>query len=240
MELMNCFLVQGRILCTDNWYTSMPLAHNLLKNKTDMIGTLRRNRKGVPQIIRDIKLQKGEVVNKQNLKRVLVLKWKDKKDILMMSIKHDASFPQNGKPMVVVDYNKMKGFVDPSDQIAAYISFVRKTAKWYIRLFFHLLTQTALVNAWFLYSEKVKKIRINYFKELIVGDLLYKDSNNVSTRRSTSRKRKLMSDPNAKARDRRLYTECCKTVSELLEDQLRGTSRRGLRQNVVNVTNIIV
>ncbi|VDL71409.1 unnamed protein product [Nippostrongylus brasiliensis] len=147
----------------------------------------------VPQIIRDIKLQRGEVVNKQNLKGVLVLKWKDKKDILMMSTKHDASFHQNGKPMVVVDYNKMKGFVDLSDQIAADTSFVRKRAKWYIRLFFHLLPQTALVNAWFLYCEEVKKIRIDYFKELIVDDLLYKDSNNVSTRRSTSRKKKLMS-----------------------------------------------
>ena len=149
LELMDGFVMQGCCLCTDNWYTSLSLAHSLLKKKTDMVGTPRRNRKSIPQILRDRKLQRGEFIYKQNLKGVLVLKWQDKKDIHMMSTKHDASCHPNGKPLVVADYNMMKGFVDFSDQMAAYTPFVRKTTKWYIRLFFHLVTQTALVNAWF-------------------------------------------------------------------------------------------
>lgn len=138
--------VDGRF-CSDNWYTSLPLAHNLLKSKIDLVGTLGRNRKGIPQMVRDKKLQRGEFIYKQNSKGVPVLKWRDKKEIYMLSTKHDASCHPNGKPTVVADYNRMKGFVDPSNQMAAYSPFVRKTAKWYIRLFFHLITQTALFNA---------------------------------------------------------------------------------------------
>ncbi|CAJ0588726.1 unnamed protein product [Cylicocyclus nassatus] len=37
LELMDGFLMQGRCLCTDNWYTSLQLAHSLLKMKTDMV-----------------------------------------------------------------------------------------------------------------------------------------------------------------------------------------------------------
>ncbi|KAK5969766.1 PiggyBac transposable element-derived protein 4, partial [Trichostrongylus colubriformis] len=90
LELMDGFLMQGRCLCTDNWYTSLPLAHTLLRKKTDMVGTIARNRKGIPQILRDKKLQRGEFIYQQNLKGVLVLKWRDKRDIHMMSTKHDA------------------------------------------------------------------------------------------------------------------------------------------------------
>lgn len=78
----------------------------------------------------------------------------------------------------------MNGIVDLSAQMAAYYPFARKTAKCYIRRFFHLSTQNVLViNAWFLYCEKVMKIKINYFKELVVEDLLCKIINNASSSR---------------------------------------------------------
>lgn len=37
-ELMNDYLDQGHILTTDNFYTSIPLARNLLKRKTHLVG----------------------------------------------------------------------------------------------------------------------------------------------------------------------------------------------------------
>ncbi|PIO64329.1 hypothetical protein TELCIR_14047 [Teladorsagia circumcincta] len=46
MELMDGYLKQGTCLYTDNWYTSLALAHQHLKKRTDLVGTLRRNRKG--------------------------------------------------------------------------------------------------------------------------------------------------------------------------------------------------
>uniref|UniRef100_A0A7I4Z224 DDE_Tnp_1_7 domain-containing protein n=1 Tax=Haemonchus contortus TaxID=6289 RepID=A0A7I4Z224_HAECO len=157
MELMDGFLKQGRCLCTDNWYTSSPLAHRLLKRRTDLVGTLGRNRKGLPTALKDKKLKRGEIFYQQNQRGVLILKWRDRRIIHMLPTKHDARCQPDGKPAVVADYNMMKGFVNLSDQMAAYTPYLRKTSKWYIRLFYHLITQTALVNAWFHYCEKVKK-----------------------------------------------------------------------------------
>ena len=64
------------------------------------------------------------------------MKSRDKRDIFVISIKHDDSLSQNGKPNIVHDYNSGKMFVDISDQMASYTPFLRKTTKWYIRIFF--------------------------------------------------------------------------------------------------------
>jgi len=45
MLLMNGYLDAGRTLCTDNFYTSVPVARELLKRKTHLVGTVRSNRK---------------------------------------------------------------------------------------------------------------------------------------------------------------------------------------------------
>ncbi|VDO77222.1 unnamed protein product [Heligmosomoides polygyrus] len=58
---------------------------------------------------------KKEIIYKQNRKGVPVLKWKDRKDIHMLSTKHDTCRHPNDKPLVVADYNTMKGFVDLID-----------------------------------------------------------------------------------------------------------------------------
>lgn len=81
----------------------------------------------------------------------------------MLSTKHDDSFGIR-KPLVIEDYNKAKTFVDLSDQMAAYTPFVRKTCKWYIRILFHIITQTIVVNALAFYKTVVGPIKINDFK----------------------------------------------------------------------------
>ena len=82
----------------------------------------------------------------------MVLKWKDKRDVLMLSTLHDHATDDAGKPLVVVDYNSGKSFVDISDQMASYCPFIRKTSKWYMRIFFHVICQMAVVNAWSIHN----------------------------------------------------------------------------------------
>ncbi|KAK5981374.1 hypothetical protein GCK32_004169 [Trichostrongylus colubriformis] len=155
IDLMKGFLRQGRCFC---WYTSLQLAHRLLKKRTDLVGTLRRNQKGVPQVVKDRKLERGEFFYQLVQKWLHVMKWRDR-------TKHDACCQPCGKPTVVIDYDNMKGLVDLSNQMAAHTPYVRKTNKWYVRLFHHLVqeTQTASVNAWLLYCMQVKKIKIDIF-----------------------------------------------------------------------------
>jgi hypothetical protein len=49
-----------------------------------------RNHKGLPQAIRDAPLRHGEVVSSVD-DSILTLKWKDKRDVIMLSTYHDSS-----------------------------------------------------------------------------------------------------------------------------------------------------
>jgi len=61
MKLSEPYLDAGRTMCTDNYYTSLPLADCLLSKKTHLVGTVRSNRKGLPKEVTDARMKKGEV-----------------------------------------------------------------------------------------------------------------------------------------------------------------------------------
>jgi hypothetical protein len=52
------------------------------------VETLRKNRKRIPKEILTTKLKRSEMVAKQNSLGVTVLKWKDRRDVLMKTTKH--------------------------------------------------------------------------------------------------------------------------------------------------------
>jgi Transposase IS4 len=47
LKLSEPYWNAGRTLCTDNFYTSIPLANALLGVQTHLVGTIRLNRKGL-------------------------------------------------------------------------------------------------------------------------------------------------------------------------------------------------
>lgn len=103
---------------------------------THLVGTLRKNRRGNPAEVVSQKLKRGEVIARENKKGITVLKWKDKRDVLMLSTKHSAEmttvhkkFYSYEKPKIVVEYNLGKSSVDLSNQMIAYSSPLRKTSK---------------------------------------------------------------------------------------------------------------
>ncbi|KAJ8929353.1 hypothetical protein NQ314_017972 [Rhamnusium bicolor] len=88
MSLCEPILDQGRTICTDNWYTSLQLAERLLDRNTYLVGTMRSNRKDIPQEVAKVKLKVGETIAMENHKGVTVLNWRDKRNVLMLSTKH--------------------------------------------------------------------------------------------------------------------------------------------------------
>ncbi|VDP10747.1 unnamed protein product [Heligmosomoides polygyrus] len=169
--LMEEYLDQARDLFVDNWYTGISLAQMLIKRSTNLVG-----RKGLPLDVVQTKLKRGQRIARQNADGIVVMTWKDKRDIIMLSTIHDDGIGSSSKPHMVEDYNNAKLFVDTSDQMASYSPFVRKTSKWYIRLFFHIVTQTIMVNAWKLYQDNVGKMRFNDCKRKIFVSLLSQDN----------------------------------------------------------------
>lgn len=180
LELMQPLLNTGRTLFTDNFYTSVELAHELNQNKTHLIGTLRSNRKYNPKAVVDAKLKKGEMKVLQSDSKVVVGKWKDKRDVLFLTTKEVPKMvaveTKRGpvtKPSTIVEYNSAKSFIDVSDQKAAYNTPIRRSIKWYRKIAIELLTNTAVVNAHVVYTHVTgKKMIITDFREKIVLSLL--------------------------------------------------------------------
>ena len=161
LKLMGGLLDNGRSLYTDNVYISILLTKQLVAQNTCLIGALRKNKVGVPKDVVYKKLKRGEQISRQNGTGIVILKSEDKRDVLMLSIKHDDTHTVNNKPHIIENYNQVKGYVDLSDQMAVYAPFVRKTTKWYLGLVLHLITQTTLVNAWKLFNIIKAKISLH-------------------------------------------------------------------------------
>ena len=89
LNLAEQYLKSGRIITTDNYYTSVALGNRLLENQTHLIGILRKNRAGNPKNIVEADLNKDENEGQKNQDGVVVAKWKTKRDVLMLTTKHD-------------------------------------------------------------------------------------------------------------------------------------------------------
>lgn len=159
----NCnVLDKGHAMYFDNYYTSPQLMHELLYRDTVACGTVRSNRKGMPKAVCKAKLTSGQTCFRRSYDDeetpgpLLALKWQDKRDVLMLSSFHKAEEQWTGrndrsenqnpiyKPSVIVDYIKHMGGVDLSDQLLTYYSFLRKSCKWWRKLFVHLLNMLIL------------------------------------------------------------------------------------------------
>jgi len=157
-------LDSGHHVYLDNYYVSPELFSELELQNTYACGTLRKNRVGVPDALKKatLKLQSGEAIFRRK-DSLLAVKFHDKRDVHMMSTIHQATMSILNKldrrtnvpitkPTCIVDYCSLMGGVDLSDQINGYYSCLRKTSKWYKKLFFHLLN-LSIINAYILYRK---------------------------------------------------------------------------------------
>lgn len=95
------------------------------------------------------KLKKGKVDCKSS-DRMLVLKWKDRRDVTMITTLHKNKIVATDKtdketrefvkkPICIVDYNDNMGATDRADMMVSSIECMRKSVKCYKKLFFHTL-----------------------------------------------------------------------------------------------------
>ncbi|KAJ8938998.1 hypothetical protein NQ314_011248 [Rhamnusium bicolor] len=177
LGLMNNLLDSGRTLFTDNWYTSVGLVRKLATRGTHLVGTLRSNRKYNPKNVITASLNQGQIFGMESDDGITILKWKDKRDVLMLSTKHGietTNIGQRQKLVAIIDYNAAKSFIDVSDQRASYSSAVRKALKWYRKVAVEALLRTTIVNSLFLYNKiNGKKTSIIKFRKNLCSQLLH-------------------------------------------------------------------
>ncbi|KAF9416069.1 hypothetical protein HW555_006481 [Spodoptera exigua] len=125
-----------------NYVNKVNLAQKLLTLKTYCSGTLRVNRKNNPKEVLERELKRGESIAKLNNSGICVLKWQDRRDVLMISSQHgsDMTSVTNrrgetvSKPEVIVKYNRYMDGIDHQNQMLAYYSCEHKTIRWYKKL----------------------------------------------------------------------------------------------------------
>ncbi|XP_023225339.1 piggyBac transposable element-derived protein 4-like [Centruroides sculpturatus] len=219
LKLGEKYLGEGRTFTTDNYYTSIELAEHLLERSTHLIGTLRTNRKRIPKEVVNKKLSQNEIIGMHNEKGIVVAKWKDKRDVLMLSTKHATEITSIGKknykqeeifkPKIVQDYNIGKTGIDLSDQYSSYSSAVRKSVKWYRKVAMELIFGTTVVNAHIIYNKIAdKKVSITTFREFLVESLLNCDKSHQKPAARNPKKHTLETVRDVDKRNRKLRKRC--------------------------------
>ncbi|XP_026475392.1 piggyBac transposable element-derived protein 4-like [Ctenocephalides felis] len=153
---------QGHHFYTDRYYTSIPLAEELLKLNVYLTGTIQTNRKFIPDCIKKPIFAENNMFAFRSGK-LMLLAWKDKRIVTTLT-SWDISGTQPihrrirggnvqviNKPNVVINYNKFMGGVDRADSYSASYCFLRKSMKWWQKLFFWDIEMSS-VNAFLLYK----------------------------------------------------------------------------------------
>ncbi|KAG8335548.1 zinc finger protein [Homalodisca vitripennis] len=164
------YLGKGFHLFTDNFYTSVPLMDWLYKNKTFMTGTVKRDRKHLPNEIKT-KIDVGCSVYCQEKNTSLVaLGYRQtrsqKNPVLLLSSKPQISdvhserrrhgrVTSEKKPAIVESYCKYMGGIDTLDMMLYTYLDGRRSMKYWRKATFNIFSRMVL-NSYILYKTNCK------------------------------------------------------------------------------------
>jgi hypothetical protein len=149
---------KGYHIYMDNLFTSVRLMKHLLRKGLYACGTMRDNRKGYPQELKNAtRLQHGEAKMKQDGNLVACC-WRDKKNVNFLSTngdptqQHEVLRRQRDGQRVAINcpdparkYQKYMGGVDRCDQLRGKYPVARPCKKWW-RYLLYFLISTCIVN----------------------------------------------------------------------------------------------
>jgi hypothetical protein len=163
INLISDYLHEGRILYVDNFYTTPNLGKYLLDRNTHTVGTIRTNRRLFPRELGATDIPKGtSMFYSCENKNIMVTKYRSHKDksdgrpkvVHVLSTVHSNTVRATNKrdkdgqpvkkPKCVIDYNQHMGGVDKIDQQLHQLLTMRKSYKWYKKIFLRLTLQSAL------------------------------------------------------------------------------------------------
>ena len=168
---------RGHKLHMDNYFSSPDLYNDLTKQKINCHGTVRPNRKGMPDFT-STELKQGDVRVRKSGDMTAVV-WKDKCNVHMLTNMHDPPaegnfWDESGnalKPETVDHYNQHMGYVAKSDRMANSYSISCRTWKCTKKLFFHLLNLTIL-NSYVLLMSCSPKLSHRDFRLTLVRNMV--------------------------------------------------------------------
>jgi len=169
----------------DSFFSSVELMSHLRRHGKNAAATIRRDRKLLPKMPQDKSMKEGDTFQRIRTDGISISKWMDKRPVHMISNMHninefseksctkkDGSLDTKKLPTVVCDYNKHMGYVDLADQLKSYYEIDRKSKRWYLRIFWHLLN-VAVVNAFLIHQATHQVTTLKIFTaslaEVLIG-----------------------------------------------------------------------
>lgn len=175
--ILNC----GRSITMDNYFTSVPLATDLLNNhRTTIVGTLRKNKREIPPELINIKDRPDRSSMFAFSKECVLVSYvpRKSKNVLLLSTMHDddaidKTTKELYKPEIISFYNLTKGAVDVVDEMKSLYSVSRISCRWPLTVFFSMLNIGG-VNSFIIYktnnfNDQYIKFRRLYLKDLALS-----------------------------------------------------------------------
>lgn len=148
----------GRNITCDNFFTSVQLADILWAANTTLVGTMRMNKREVPN---EMKPARNRAVNSSlfgfsNEKTIVSYVPKQNRAVCLLSTKHhdcEVGDEPARKPHIISFYNETKGGIDTFDKLLRHYTCKRATRRWPMVVFYNMIDVAALA-AYVIYRLK--------------------------------------------------------------------------------------
>lgn len=144
---------EGRTIVCDNFFTSLAVGKILKQRKLALVGTVRKNRRELPPEFTKLPREPNSCIyGFRSEATLLSFAPKKRKVVVLLSTQHsDGSLDPNGKPEIINTYNKYMGAVDKNDFMTAAVTARRRTRRWPMAVFYHMINISCL-NSYVLWK----------------------------------------------------------------------------------------
>ncbi|CAF1084542.1 unnamed protein product [Brachionus calyciflorus] len=156
-KLVEPYKNKGYCVTCDNYFTSLSLVENLVKIKTTLIGTIRKNKRELQSLVKSKqKLHESLFFEDKKGCALTIYQGRPEKKGILLSSFHEkvTTIPNDEKKMskIIDSYNKKKVGVDLVNSMTKTYSVKCKTRRWPVVVFFNLVNMAA-INSWVLYKQ---------------------------------------------------------------------------------------
>lgn len=155
LELIEPVKYSNRNITADNWFTSIELIEELRKNQLTYVGTVRKNKREIPQYVLPNKKTDPGTSTFVFTSATTLVSYVPKQNryvLLLSSMHHDDKVDEeSNKPDMILYYNSTKAGVDALDQKCANYNTGRRTRRWPCAIWYAVMN-IASVNSFILFQ----------------------------------------------------------------------------------------
>ncbi|XP_069585014.1 piggyBac transposable element-derived protein 4-like [Ranitomeya imitator] len=175
LDLVSSYKGSGRNVTTDNFFTTMELAKVLNSWNMTLVGTVRKNKRFLPNNMQPAKERPVYSTNFAYNHDATVCSYvpKKNKSVVLLSSMHMTGEVEEtlaAKPEIIKYYNITKGGVDVMDKMLGEYTVKRRTSRWTLAFFYNMIDVSGLAS-YIIYREHNPSFRAKDQRRKFLKDL---------------------------------------------------------------------